>query len=64
MFARRLPFDDENIPTLMQKIKHDEVDIPECIEGAARDLVRRSLEKAVERRITVRFSLPLEDDGN
>jgi serine/threonine-protein kinase HSL1 (negative regulator of Swe1 kinase) len=59
MFARRLPFDDENIPTLMQKIKHEDFQMPDCIQGPARDLVRRSLEKEAGRRITVRRVLLL-----
>ncbi|GAA6029104.1 hypothetical protein JCM8097_001598 [Rhodosporidiobolus ruineniae] len=52
MFARRLPFDDENIPTLLDKIKHRELEMHESVpHGLARDLVRRSLCKDPKKRI-------------
>ncbi|GAA5856669.1 hypothetical protein JCM8547_005922 [Rhodosporidiobolus lusitaniae] len=51
MFARRLPFDDENIPTLLDKIKHDGYEMHESITGDARDLVERCLRKDTGRRI-------------
>ncbi|BGP18644.1 serine/threonine-protein kinase gin4 [Rhodosporidiobolus nylandii] len=53
MFARRLPFDDEHIPTLLEKIKSEGYEMHESIGGAARDLVRRCLEKDTARRIAL-----------
>ncbi|GAA6004053.1 hypothetical protein JCM10207_006534 [Rhodosporidiobolus poonsookiae] len=51
MFARRLPFDDENVPTLLDKIKHREYEMHESIVDPARDLVERSLRKDPAKRI-------------
>ncbi|GAA5823820.1 hypothetical protein JCM11251_003309 [Rhodosporidiobolus azoricus] len=51
MFARRLPFDDEHIPTLLDMIKNRDYEMHESIKGSARDLVRRCLVKEAGRRI-------------
>ncbi|GAA5969539.1 hypothetical protein JCM11641_008149 [Rhodosporidiobolus odoratus] len=54
MFARRLPFDDEHIPTLLDKIKHHDYEMHESIEEPARDLIRRCLTKDVKKRISLK----------
>ncbi|GAA5915645.1 hypothetical protein JCM6882_002372 [Rhodosporidiobolus microsporus] len=51
MFARRLPFDDEHIPTLLDMIKNREYEMHASIMGAARDLVGRCLVKDAGKRI-------------
>ena len=49
----RLPFDDDNIRSLLQKVKIGHFEMPDEIKDPARDLLKRMLEKEPERRITV-----------
>ncbi|GAA5859473.1 hypothetical protein JCM1840_004631 [Sporobolomyces johnsonii] len=51
LHARRLPFDDENIPTLLRKIKTGKYEMPQSFSGEVRDLVGRCLRKDVGERI-------------
>jgi len=48
-----LPFDDDNIRSLLQKVKIGVFEMPDEIKGTARDLLQRMLEKDPEKRITV-----------
>jgi serine/threonine protein kinase len=50
----RLPFDDENIRNLLQKVKNGRFTIPADLPADARDLIARMLVVHPERRITVR----------
>ena len=53
LLTGRLPFDDDNIRSLLQKVKVGVFEMPDEIRGDARDLLRKMLEKEPERRITV-----------
>jgi serine/threonine protein kinase len=53
LLTGRLPFDDDNIRSLLQKVKVGVFEMPDEIKGDARDLLRKMLEKDPERRITV-----------
>lgn len=53
LLTGRLPFDDDNIRSLLQKVKIGIFEMPDEIKDPARDLLRRMLEKDPERRITV-----------
>ncbi|KAG8856360.1 hypothetical protein FRB91_000881 [Serendipita sp. 411] len=54
LLVGRLPFDDENIRLLLEKVKHGRFVMPADIPVAAQDLLRRMLEKDVEKRITIK----------
>ena len=54
LLAGRLPFDDENIRALLEKVKIGKYTIPSDIPLAAKDLIRRMLEKDVDKRITMK----------
>lgn len=53
LLTGRLPFDDDNIRTLLQKVKIGQFDMPTDIDPSARDLLARMLEKEPELRITM-----------
>ena len=58
LLAGRLPFDDDNIRVLLQKVKVGRFEMPHEIRGPARDLLFRMLDKDPVKRIKVRFSPP------
>jgi serine/threonine-protein kinase HSL1, negative regulator of Swe1 kinase len=53
LLAGRLPFDDEDLHTLLEKVKVGSYDMPQTIDKRAQDLITRMLEKDVRKRITV-----------
>ncbi|KAK4686868.1 serine/threonine-protein kinase HSL1, negative regulator of Swe1 kinase, partial [Tremellales sp. Uapishka_1] len=53
LLTGRLPFDDDNIRSLLQKVKTGVFEMPSEIQGSARDLLKKMLEKDPERRITM-----------
>lgn len=53
LLAGKLPFDDDDCPTLLQKITRAKFTMPDDIEPHAQDLLRRMLEKDVKARITM-----------
>jgi serine/threonine protein kinase len=59
LLAGHLPFDDENIRQLLNKVKAGKFHMPTDIPSGARDLISRMLTVNPKRRITVRVFLPL-----
>ncbi|TCD67958.1 hypothetical protein EIP91_011759 [Steccherinum ochraceum] len=53
LLAGRLPFDDEDLPTLLDKVKLGTFTMPTDIDPAAQSLISRMLEKDVQKRITI-----------
>ncbi|KAI0820791.1 kinase-like domain-containing protein [Trametes gibbosa] len=53
LLAGRLPFDDEDLPTLLEKVKIGKFTIPSDIDPRAQDLIRRMITKDVRKRITI-----------
>ncbi|KAH9027927.1 kinase-like domain-containing protein [Lactarius hengduanensis] len=53
LLAGRLPFDDEDLHTLLEKVKIGSYDMPQAIDKRAQDLIARMLEKDVRKRITI-----------
>jgi serine/threonine-protein kinase HSL1 (negative regulator of Swe1 kinase) len=53
LLAGRLPFDDEDLHTLLEKVKVGSYDMPQSIDKRAQDLITRMLEKDVRNRITI-----------
>ncbi|OWT40678.1 serine/threonine-protein kinase [Cryptococcus neoformans] len=53
LLTGRLPFDDDNIRSLLQKVKIGIFEMPDEIKDPARDLLKRMLEKDPEKRITM-----------
>ena len=53
LLAGRLPFDDEDLHTLLEKVKVGKFTMPPDIDSRAKDLISRMLEKNVSKRITV-----------
>ncbi|WVW81960.1 hypothetical protein I302_103963 [Kwoniella bestiolae CBS 10118] len=53
LLTGRLPFDDDNIRSLLQKVKIGVFEMPDEIKDPARNLLTRMLEKDPERRITM-----------
>ncbi|ORY34280.1 hypothetical protein BCR39DRAFT_517417 [Naematelia encephala] len=53
LLTGRLPFDDDNIRSLLQKVKIGVFEMPDEIKDPARDLLNRMLEKDPEKRITM-----------
>jgi serine/threonine protein kinase len=49
----RLPFEDDNLQRLLQKIVYTEIDYPPCLSPAVLDLLRKLLAKNPEMRITI-----------
>ena len=53
LLVGRLPFDDEDLSTLLEKVKIGKFTMPADIDDRAKDLIRRMLEKDVKKRITI-----------
>lgn len=53
LLAGRLPFDDEDVAALLNKVKVGQFEIPDAIDPLAKDLIRKMLEKDVSARITI-----------
>ena len=53
LLTGRLPFDDENIRVLLQKVKNGRYTVPADLPGDAKDLIDRMLVVDPEKRITV-----------
>ena len=53
LLAGRLPFDDEDLITLLNKVKAGDFEIPDAIDPLAKDLIRKMLQKDASRRITI-----------
>ncbi|KAG1797549.1 kinase-like domain-containing protein [Suillus variegatus] len=53
LLVGRLPFDDEDLPTLLDKIKSGKFDMPAGIDLLAKDLITKMLQKDVVKRITI-----------
>ena len=53
LLAGRLPFDDEDLHTLLEKVKIGAYDMPQALDKRAQDLIARMLEKDVRKRITI-----------
>lgn len=53
LLAGRLPFDDEDLGTLLDKVKSGRYEMPMGIESDARDLIERMLQRDVEKRIAM-----------
>ncbi|KAI0078665.1 Pkinase-domain-containing protein [Panus rudis PR-1116 ss-1] len=53
LVAGKLPFDDDDLHTLLQKIQVGKYEIPDIIDPRAQDLIRRMLEMDVSKRITM-----------
>ena len=54
LLVGRLPFDDENIRVLLDKVKRAKFVMPTDIPLAAQDLIARMLQKDVDNRITMK----------
>jgi serine/threonine-protein kinase HSL1 (negative regulator of Swe1 kinase) len=53
LLSGSLPFDDEDIPTLLAQVREGKYTIPIDLPWPAQNLIRRMMEKDVERRIKV-----------
>jgi len=53
MLAARLPFDDNHLPALFNKIKTGRYTMPIFISPEAQDLIRRMIEVDINKRITI-----------
>ena len=53
LLAGRLPFDDEDLGTLLDKVKSGRFEMPQAIEQDAKNLIERMLQRDVEKRITM-----------
>lgn len=53
LLAARLPFDDEDVPTLLEKVSSGKFTFPASMDARAKDLITRMLERNPMRRITV-----------
>ncbi|KAJ7672670.1 kinase-like domain-containing protein [Mycena rosella] len=53
LLAGRLPFDDEDIGVLLEKVKEGVFDMPDDIDPLAQDLIKKMLTADVEDRITM-----------
>ncbi|KAI5121895.1 hypothetical protein M0805_001099 [Coniferiporia weirii] len=53
LLAGKLPFDDENVTTLLEKVRLGKFIMPSDIDLGAQDLLKKMLEKDVTRRITI-----------
>lgn len=53
LLVGRLPFDDQKISRLLEKVKKGDFSMPRDIPLAAQDLLSRMLEKDVDKRITI-----------
>lgn len=57
LLTGRLPFDDKNVKTLLDKVKAGKYNMPSWMDPLAQDLIARMLVIDVNRRITVRHLL-------
>jgi serine/threonine-protein kinase HSL1 (negative regulator of Swe1 kinase) len=53
LLAGKLPFDDDDLATLLEKVKVAKFEIPSHIDRQAKHLISRMLEKDVQKRITM-----------
>ncbi|KAG0705566.1 Pkinase-domain-containing protein [Suillus ampliporus] len=53
LLVGRLPFDDEDLPTLLDKVKSGKFDMPSGIDPLAKDLITKMLQKDVVKRVTI-----------
>ncbi|KZT10095.1 Pkinase-domain-containing protein [Laetiporus sulphureus 93-53] len=53
LLAGRLPFDDEDLTSLLEKVKLGKYTMPADIDTRAKDLISRMLQKDVSKRITI-----------
>ena len=53
LLAGKLPFDDDDLATLLEKVKIAKFEIPSHIDRQAKHLISRMLEKDVQQRITM-----------
>ena len=53
LLAGRLPFDDDDLATLLEKVKIGKFEVPSHIDRQAKHLISRMLEKDVQKRITM-----------
>ncbi|KAF8840829.1 Pkinase-domain-containing protein [Paxillus ammoniavirescens] len=53
LLAGRLPFDDEDLTTLLEKVKSGKYDMPASFDPMAKDLISKMLQRDVENRITI-----------
>ncbi|KAH7914812.1 Pkinase-domain-containing protein, partial [Hygrophoropsis aurantiaca] len=53
LLVGRLPFDDEDLATLLDKVKSGNFDMPSGIDAQAKDLISKMLDKDVDKRITI-----------
>ncbi|CCM02446.1 uncharacterized protein FIBRA_04545 [Fibroporia radiculosa] len=53
LLAGRLPFDHEDLPTLLEKVKIGTFTMPVDIDPRAKDLINKMLQKDVSKRITI-----------
>lgn len=53
LLAGHLPFDDEDLTTLLEKVKSGKYDVPLRIDSMAKDLISRMLVNDPEQRITM-----------
>jgi serine/threonine-protein kinase HSL1 (negative regulator of Swe1 kinase) len=53
LLTRALPFDDEDLDTLLKKVKKAEFTMAPEIDSLAQDLIRKMLQKDVKLRITI-----------
>ncbi|GJE90970.1 Pkinase-domain-containing protein [Phanerochaete sordida] len=53
LLAGGLPFDDEDLGTLLEKVKVGKYTMPTELDSRAKDLIKRMLEKDVTKRITI-----------
>ena len=53
LLAGKLPFDDDDLATLLEKVKIAKFEIPAHIDRQAKHLISRMLEKDVQKRITM-----------
>lgn len=53
LLAGKLPFDDDDLATLLEKVKAARFEIPSHIDGQAKHLISRMLEKDVQKRIAM-----------
>jgi len=53
LLAGKLPFDDDDLATLLEKVKIAKFEMPSHIDRQAKHLISRMLEKDVQKRITM-----------
>ncbi|KAA1468869.1 Pkinase-domain-containing protein [Dentipellis sp. KUC8613] len=53
LLAGRLPFDDEDLHALLEKVKIGRFEMPGTVDSRAQDLIYKMLEKDVTKRITI-----------